>query len=171
MALQAMDENFIEVRKYRAGSTLAAAALALLLQAVLPKYIPHAELLELPLWVTVYFSMGRRNPVTSLLLGAAIGLVQDPLSHLPLGVYGIALTVVGYLASWVGNRINVDMAPGRFGLVFVLYLLERAIVAVIQRFLLEQPVALPGASWLLGALLASALAVVVFRQLDRLSKA
>ncbi len=170
MALHARDDNFIEVRKYRAGSTLVAAALALLFEGVLPKYIPHAELIELPLLVTVYFSMGRRNPVTALLLGAGIGLAQDAISHLPLGVYGIALTVVGYLACWVGNRINVDMALGRFGVVFLLYFLERAVVALIRRFLLEQPVASPDASWLIAALLASALAVVLFRQLDRVSK-
>jgi len=37
----------------------------------------------------------RRNPVTGLLTGCVIGLIQDSLTPHPLGVYGIAKTVVG----------------------------------------------------------------------------
>lgn len=168
MALIAKDNSYIEVHKYRAGSVIVAAAVALLLQGFLPRYFPHAEVIELPLLVTVYFSMGRRNAASGLLLGAGIGLVQDAISHLPLGVYGIALTVVGYIATWVGYRMDVDLPLSRFGLVFVLYILERVIIGLIRRLLLEQPEPLLGHYWLIGALLAAVLAVVIFPQLDRL---
>lgn len=168
MALIANDNAYIEVHKYRAGSVIVSAAVALLLQGFLPKYFPHAEVIELPLLVTVYFSMGRRNAASGLLLGAGIGLVQDAISHLPLGVYGIALTVVGYVATWIGYHIDVDLPLSRFGLVFVLYLLERVIIGLIRRLLLEQPEPLLGHYWLVGALLAAVLAVVIFPQLDRL---
>lgn len=170
MALVAKDDSYIEVHKYRTGSVIGAAAVALLLQGFLPKYFPHAASLELPLVVTVYFSMGRRNAASGLLLGAGIGLVQDAISHLPLGVYGIALTIVGYLATWVGYRMEVDLPLSRFGLVFVLYVIERVIISLIRRLLLEQPEPLLGHYWLVGALLAAIVAVVVFPQLDRLRK-
>jgi rod shape-determining protein MreD len=170
MALVAKDDSYIEVHKYRAGSVIGAAAVALLLQAFLPKYFPHAQVLELPLLVTVYFSMGRRNAASGLVLGAGVGLVQDAISHLPLGVYGIALTIVGYAATWVGYRMEVDLPLSRFGLVFVLYVLERVIIHLIRRLLLEQPETLLGHYWLIGSLLAATLAVVIFPQLDRLRK-
>ena len=170
MTLTAKDDTYIEVHKYRAGSVVAAAAVALALQAFLPKYIPHAEMLELPLLVTVYFSMGRRNAASGLLLGAAMGLFQDAVSHLPLGVYGIALTVVGYAAAWIGYRIDVDLALSRFGVTFLLYDFERAVIALIRRFLLEQPGPLFSRYWLMGSVLTATLAVFLFPQLDRLRK-
>jgi rod shape-determining protein MreD len=170
MALVAKDDTFIEVHKYRAGSIVGAAVVALFLQGFLPRYIPHAELLELPLLVTIYFSMGRRNAGAGLLLGACLGLVQDAVSHLPLGVYGIALTAVGYLATWIGYRIDSDLTLSRFAVTFLLYGLERFVVALIRRFLLEQPGPFFGPYWLVGALLTAALAVVLYPQLDRLRK-
>lgn len=170
MALIAKDDSLIEIRQYYAGSTIGAALLALFLQGFLPKYFPHAEVLELPLLVTIYFSLGRRNAASGMFLGAGIGLVQDAISHLPLGVYGIALTVVGYAAAWIGSRIDVDLPLSRFALTFVLYDLERVIIAVIERYLLEHPVPLLTLYWLIGSLLAATLAVLIFPQLDRLRK-
>ena len=170
MALVAKDETFIEVHKYRAGAVIGAAVAALLLQGFLPEYIPHAEMVELPLLVTVYFSMGRRNAASGLLLGAGIGLLQDAVSHLPLGVYGIALTVVGYVATWIGYRIDVDLALSRFGVTFLLYDLERLVIGVIRRFLLEQPGPLLSRYWLIGALVTATLGALIFPQLDRLRK-
>lgn len=170
MALVVKDDTYIEVHKYRTGSVIGAAVVALFLQGFLPKYIPHADLLELPLLVTIYFSMGRRNAGSGLLLGAGIGLAQDAVSHLPLGVYGIALTTVGYLATWIGYRIDSDLALSRFGVTFLLYSLERVVIAVIRRFLLERPGPFLGRDWLIGALLTATLAVILFPQLDRLRK-
>jgi rod shape-determining protein MreD len=171
MALLVKDDSFIEVRKYYAGSAVGAALVALFLQGFLPKYFPPAELLEWPLLVTIYFSLGRRNAASGMFLGTGIGLLQDAVSHLPLGVYGIALTVVGYVAAWTGYRINVDMALSRFVLTLALYNLERLIIAVIERYLLEQSGALFNFSWLAGSLLAAIVAVLIFPQLDRLRKA
>lgn len=170
MALVAKDDSYIEVHKYPAGAVIIAAVVALFLQGFLPKYIPHAELLELPLLVTIYFSMGRRNAASGMVLGAGVGLVQDAVSHLPFGVYGIALTTVGYLATWVGYRIDSDLALSRFGVTFLLYDVERVVVALIRRFLLERPGPFLGRYWLVGSLLAATLAVIVFPQLDRLRK-
>ena len=94
-----LTETHIEVHKFRSGAIVAATFLALLLQAFVPAYIPKFAVLDLPLLVTIYFGLSRRNPSTGLLLGMVIGLVQDSLSGptVPLGLYGIAKTIIGYL--------------------------------------------------------------------------
>ena len=69
---------------------------AILLQALLPRPFPRLAILDLPLIVTVFFAVSRRNPVAGCLTGAAIGLFQDALTHQPLGVYGIAKAIIGY---------------------------------------------------------------------------
>lgn len=170
MALVVKDDSYIEVRKYYTGSAIGAALVALFLQGFLPKYFPHAQVIELPLLVTIYFSLGRRNAASGMFLGAGIGLVQDAVSHLPLGVYGIALTVVGYVAAWISSRINVDLPLSRFVLTLALYGLERVILTAIERYLLEQPGPILSFYWLVGSVLCAILAVLIFPQLDRLRK-
>ena len=105
----AQSESNIEVHKYYGGTVLVTAFLALVLQAFLHKYGRWSELVDLPLLVTIYFGVSRRNPVTGMFLGGAIGILQDALSHdNPIGLYGIAKTIVGYLASTVGARIDTQ---------------------------------------------------------------
>jgi rod shape-determining protein MreD len=170
MAVTARNDSFAQVHKYYAGSTAGAAVVALFLQGFLPKYFPHAEVLELPLLVTVYFCLSRRKREWGLLVGLTIGLLQDAVSHLPLGVYGIAQTVVGYGASWVGHRLDVDHPLSRFGLTVVFYDLERGILVLIRRYLLGQPGPYINRYLVLGSVLTAALAMLVFPQLDKLRK-
>src|ERR1700737_2453312 len=106
MELRASFEQHIEVHKFRAGAVFIAAALALFLQAFLPVYVHGAQILELPLLITIYFGLSKRNPSTGLLLGTVIGLLQDSLSAGPLGLYGISKTLVGYVASSIGTRLD-----------------------------------------------------------------
>jgi len=101
-------EPHIEVHKYYAGVVPMAVLLALVLQAFFPVYIHSANYLELPLLVTLYFALSKRNPSSGLLLGMVVGLLQDSLSRTPLGLYGIAKTLVGYLGSSLGARIDVE---------------------------------------------------------------
>jgi rod shape-determining protein MreD len=170
MSLAARHDALIEVHKYRGWAVAAVVVAALFFQGFLPKYIPHAEVLELPLLVTVYFALGRRNASSGLLLGLAIGLLQDAISHLPFGVYGISLTVVGYCVSWTGAQIAVEHPASRFGVIFVFYHLEQVIIAVVRRYLLGQPETFFNRYWLVGSVVASVGAVLLFPQLDRLRK-
>ena len=57
-------EGNIEVHRYYGGTVIAASFLALLLQAFLHKYGRWAELVDLPLLVTIYFGVSKRNPVS-----------------------------------------------------------------------------------------------------------
>lgn len=167
----AQSEPNIEVHKFYGGTILLATFLALVVQAFLHKFGRWAELLDLPLLVTVYFGVSRRNPSTGLFLGAAIGILQDALSHdNPIGLYGIAKTCVGYLASSIGARIDTEHPIARFGLVFFFFHFHQAVLAITQRVLLNRPAPFFTLHLFLDSLVTAAVAVIIFALLDRLRK-
>lgn len=162
----------IEVHKFRAGAIFLACALALLLQAFLPVYFPKMEILDLPLLITVYFGLSRRNPSTGLLLGMVIGILQDSLSGptVPLGLYGIAKTIIGYLASSIGARLDTEHPAARFALTAVFFVVHQGLIVLTQRMLLSQPERwFTGHLWI-AALVNAVVAVFLFLVLDRLRK-
>lgn len=171
MAIRAQIEPHIEVHKYAGLHVAAVAFFALVLQTFLPRYFPRADLLELPLLVTLYFGLSRRNPSTGLLLGTAIGLGQDALSlPQPIGLYGIAKTLVGFGASSIGGRFDVDHPLSRFVLGFLFFHLHHIAFAVTRRLLLAEAQDFFGAQLLAASLLNAALAVALFPLLDRLRR-
>jgi rod shape-determining protein MreD len=131
-------EPHIEVHKYYGGVVPIVVLLALVLQAFLPAYIRSADYLELPLLVTLYFALSKRNPSSGLLLGMVVGLLQDSLSRTPLGLYGIAKTLVGFLGSSLGARIDVEHPIARFLLTAGFYLFHHAVFVLTNRLLLAQ---------------------------------
>ena len=131
-------EPHIEVHKYYGGVVPIAVLLSLVLQAFLPVYIRSASYLELPLLVTLYFALSKRNPSSGLLLGMVIGLLQDSLSSTPLGLYGIAKTLVGYLGSSLGARIDTEHPVARFVLTVIFYVFHHAVFALMTHTLLAQ---------------------------------
>ncbi|MBZ5502515.1 MAG: rod shape-determining protein MreD [Acidobacteriia bacterium] len=167
----AQSDSKVEVHKYYGGAVIVVSFLALLLQAFLHKYGHFAELLDLPLLVTFYFGMSRRKPVSGLFLGAAIGIVQDALSHgSPIGLYGIAKTLVGYVGSSIGGRIDTEHPVSRFVLVFLCFHFHQAVLATTERLLLNRAAPYFSLHLLLGSLVTAAFAVVLFALLDRLRK-
>src|ERR1700680_3206197 len=165
-------ETHIEVHKFRPGAILAATLLALMLQAFVPVYFQKFAVLDLPLLVTIYFGLSRRNPSTGLLLGMVIGILQDSLSGptVPLGLYGIAKTIVGYLASSIGARLDTEHPAARFALTIIFFGLHQGIVLLTRRILLAQ-----SSVWFTMHLAAAAVvnaivAVFLFALLDHLRK-
>jgi rod shape-determining protein MreD len=164
-------QDNVEVHKYYTGTILGAAILAIVLQAFLHRYGHWSELIELPLLVTIYFGVSRRNPATGLLLGAAIGLLQDALSHdNPIGLYGIAKTLVGYVASSVGARIDTEHPLSRFALVVVLFHFHQVVLAITERALLDRSAPLFTLRLFIDSLVSGAFAVLLFALLDRLRR-
>jgi rod shape-determining protein MreD len=163
-------ESHIEVHKFHSGTILLSMLLSLILQSFLPVYITKAGILDLPLLVTIYFGLSRRNPSTGLLLGTVIGLLQDSLSKTPLGLFGIAKTIIGYLASSIGARLDTEHPAARFALTAGFFALHQGMVVLIQKLLLAQPQ--PWFTLRLGiACLANAtLGVFLYFFLDRLRK-
>jgi rod shape-determining protein MreD len=165
-------ELHIEVHKFRAGAVILATAFALVLQAFVPIYIPKAAVLDLPLLITIYFGLSRRNPSTGLLLGMVIGILQDSLSGptVPLGLYGIAKTVIGYLASSIGARLDTEHPAARFALTILFFGVHQGVIALTRRMLLSQPEAWFNMHLLVAALVNAFVAVFLFALLDRLRK-
>jgi len=171
MAIRSTAEPHIEVHKFLPGAVAGATAVALVLQAFLPIYVRRAQnYLELPLLVTLYFGLSRRNPASGLLLGMVIGLLQDTLSRLPIGLYGIAKTFVGFAASSLGSRIDVEHPLSRFLLTFAFFHFHRAAYVLTQRLLLAQSESYVNATMLIASVVNAVLAVGLFPLLDRLRK-
>ncbi len=141
---------------------------ALVLQAWLPRVVGQYDWFDLPLVVTIYFALGRRNPLQGTIMGAAMGLFQDALSHNAIGVNGMAKTVVGFLAGSVGIRVDVDNHIIRVLLNFALSLLSSAVYLFVVRFLLGLSVDWNGLTELLRAVGNALIALVLFPLLDRL---
>ncbi len=172
MEIRTASEPRIEVHKFHVGAVAGAAVVALVLQAFLPIRFPPAKLLELPLLVTVYFGLSRRNPAAGLLLGMVIGLLQDALGsgRSPIGLYGIAKTFVGFAASSIGSRLDTEHPISRFLLVFGFFHFQQAVIAVTKRLLLAQPEPFVTKTLLIASLVNAVIAVGVFPLLDRLRK-
>jgi rod shape-determining protein MreD len=163
-------ETHIEVHKFRTGAVAGATIAALVVQAILPVYFPKADILDLPLLITIYFGLSRRNPSTGLLLGMIIGLLQDSLSKSPLGLYGIAKTIIGYTASSIGARLDTEHPAARFALTAVFFGLHQGVIVLIKRVLLVQPEAWFTARLGVAAGVNAIVAVFLFLLLDRLRK-
>ena len=165
-------ESHIEVHQFRGGAIVAATLLALLVQASLPVYFPKFSVIDLPLLITIYFGLSRRNPSTGLLLGMAIGLLQDSLSGptIPLGLYGIAKTIVGYLASSIGARLDTEHPIARFALTIIFFAVHQGVIVITRRLLLAQPEGWFTMHLAIGAAVNAIVGIPLFMLLDRLRK-
>jgi len=158
----------LEIRRFPVLAYVLAPLTALVLQAWLPRLLGNYAWFDLPLVVTVYFALGRRSPIQGTLMGAGMGIFEDALTHHPIGVYGIAKTVVGFLAASVGIRIDVENFTIRLLLCFLLSLLSSTIYVFVYRVLLGIDVEWSWYTELFVAIGNSLIAIVLFPLLDRL---
>jgi rod shape-determining protein MreD len=154
--------------RFQVLALLAITLVAIICQFYIPRLIPNTEFLEVPLLITIYFGLMRHNQLSGLFFGAFVGLAQDSLSHLPLGMYGIAKTLVGYFAASVSGRFDVENPFVRFMLTFFLFFFHQFFYWIMRRALLAQPVPLDPQKILLQALLNAIVAVPLFLILDRM---
>ncbi|MGI9073933.1 MAG: rod shape-determining protein MreD [Bryobacteraceae bacterium] len=146
---------------------------AIIGKVYLPRLIPNTEWLELPLLLTVYFGLMRRSQLASLLFGAFVGLAEDSLSpaNIPIGMYGITKTLVGYFAAAVSVRFDVESTLIRVVLSFFFYFFHAFFYWIMRRALLGQMVPFdPQETFVHGALNA-VVAVPLFLILDRMRMA
>jgi rod shape-determining protein MreD len=155
----------IEVYRFSIPVTIGVPLLALFLQAFLPRRI--FSIFDLPLLVTIFFGMARRNPISGLFTGAAIGLAQDMLGPYPIGIYGIAKTVVGYLASSLGAKLDVENAGARLLITVGFYLVHQAVFFTIARGMVNMTLNWSWGRGLLAGLANGILGMVLYFALDR----
>jgi len=156
----------VEVYRFAWPVAIGVPLAALFLQAFIPVHVYFFRAFDLPLLVTIFFGISRRNPITGLSTGAAIGIFQDALSHQPIGLFGIAKTCIGYLASSIGVKLDVDNPGSRFLMTYAFYIVHQMICYALRGMMGESP------AWHWGhdlglALANSLLAVVLFAGLDR----
>ncbi len=136
----------------------------------LPRLIPHTEWLELPLLLTIYFGLMRHSPIASLFFGAFVGLAEDSLSpaNIPIGMYGITKTLVGYFASSVSQRFNVESSLIRMVLCFFFFCFHAFFYWLMRRALLGQIIPFDPEDVFVHGALNSVVALPLFLILDRL---
>lgn len=160
----------IEVYRFNLPVALLVPLAAIFLQAFLPLRLHFFSVFELPLLVTIFFAVARRSQLAGMATGALIGLVQDSLTHQPIGLYGIAKTVVGYGASSLGVRLDVENAGARFLVTLFFYVVHEIVYFLVAKGLVGMSLAW---SWQheLGSAFANAiLSVPLFLLLDRLKQ-
>ena len=157
----------LEIRRYPLLVYALVPLAALVLQAWLPRVLGRYAWFDLPLVVTVYFALGRRSPIQGTLMGAAMGLFEDALSHHAIGINGIAKTIVGFLAASVGVRIDVENHTIRLVLIFLFSLTCSAIFVFIYRILLGMDLEWSWLAELMRAVGNTLIATVLFPLLDR----
>jgi rod shape-determining protein MreD len=143
----------IEVYRFNIPVTVGVPLLAIFLQAFIPRRFPFFAIFDLPLLVTIFFAMARRNPISGLFTGAAIGLVQDMLGPYPIGIYGIAKTIVGFGASSLGAKLDVENAGSRLLVTVAFYLVHQAVYFTVARGMINLTL---NWSWRVGILAALA---------------
>jgi len=158
----------VEVYRFSIPVTIGIPLLALFLQAFIPLRFPRfAVYVDLPLLVTIFFAMARRNPISGLLTGAVIGLAQDMLGRNPIGVFGIAKTVVGYGASSLGVKLDVENPGARFLVTLGFYLLDRAVYFTVARGLVNMTQSWSWVQLMLAGMANAGIGVMLFFLLDK----
>ncbi len=167
MAVTYTSGEQVEVYRFSLPATLAIPLGAVVLQAFLPIWLPFVRIFDLPLLVTIGFATARRSPLAGLLTGGLIGILQDALTHQPIGLYGIAKTVVGFGASSLGIKLDVEHAGARFLLTIFFYVVHEVVYFTIARGLvgLRMAWSWPHEFW--SGVANALLGVFVFLLLDR----
>ena len=167
MALSITSREQFEVYRFNPVVAIAVPLLAIFIQAYLPLKISFFNIFDLPLLVTIFFAVARRNPITGLLTGMIIGLVQDSLTHSFLGLYGIAKTVVGFAASSLGVKIDVENPGSRLLMTAGFYIVQKVVYYTVARSMARMDLQLD-LPHILGAAVANGfLAIVMFSLLDK----
>ena len=158
-----------EIEVYRFGPIISVLIplLALVIQAFVPVKVRSFAIFDLPLLVTIFFAVARRSQMAGMLTGAVIGLVQDALTHQAIGLYGVAKTVVGYGASSLGVRIDVENPGTRLLVTSGFYLVHQAVYFLVARNVLGIAIEWLWVRTLLAAVLNGLVATVLFGLLDR----
>ena len=157
----------IEVYRFSVPVTVGVPLAALFLQAFLPRRIAFLSLFDLPLLVTIFFAMARRNPISGLFTGAAIGLAQDMLGPYPIGIYGIAKTVVGFAASSLGTKLDVENAGARLLVTLGFYLVHAAVYFGVARYMVNLTLNWNWSRGILAGLANAVVGMVLYFLLDK----
>ena len=166
MVLMASSRHEVGAKSFPLIIYIVVPLLALGLQSLLSLHFSRFDLIDLPLLVTIYYAITQREPVSGTLVGMLIGIAQDALTHHALGIFGISKAVIGYMAASLGVRVDTENHGTRLLLTFGFTLAQTAILWLLQRHMLGQPLAWHGVHELIRAVVNSVVAVILFAILD-----
>jgi rod shape-determining protein MreD len=166
-ALSLTSREYIAVYQFGWPASVGIPLLAIFVQVFASRWFSIIKIFDLPLLVTIFFAVSRRRPIPGLFTGAAIGTLQDVFSSSFIGLNGIANTIIGYLASSLGVRIDVDNPGSRFLMTFAFCVIHRVLYMVIDRGLVGANEPWYWGHTLLSALANALAAVVLFSALDK----
>ena len=167
MPITYTSQDQVEVYRFSLPVAIAIPVIALFLQAFIPLRLHFFSLFDLPLLVVIFFAVARRNPISGLLTGAVIGLLQDSLTHQPIGIYGIAKTVVGFGASSLGAKLDIENVGARFLVTLFFYVVHEIVYFAVARGLVKLALEWSWTHELGAALLNAVTAAILFTLLDR----
>lgn len=168
MPITYTSQEQVEVYRFSIPVTVGVPLLALFLQAFISRHFPGFDVyFDLPLLVTIFFAMARRNPISGLLTGGIIGLAQDMLGKNLIGIYGIAKTVVGYGASSLGVKLDVENAGARLLVTLGFYFVHSAVYFMVARYMVNIVEPWSWARGLLAGLANAFLGVILYFFLDK----
>ena len=170
LAVRTISREGVEVIRFNPVAMVMVLLLSLWLQTTLPVRFPRMAYFDLPLLATIFFSVARRNQIAGTVTGCLMGLLQDAFTHQPLGLFGIAKSVVGYAASSIGVKVDVENPASRLILTFGFGLLHGVIVQWVGRGLAQLPLHWGWSEEFGSALVNAMLAVVLFHFLDKLKQ-
>jgi rod shape-determining protein MreD len=129
---------------------------------------------DLPLICCIYYGFTLGNPIVSILIGSALGLMQDSLSGAVLGANGLTKTLIGFFAATAESKFAVDQPITR-GLALFLFSLGDDLLVTILSLMVgpASSATYSGAvgAWLLSATFNTLLGLVFFGYHDRWSDA
>ncbi len=160
----------MEVHRFHPVVLILVPLIAIFLQVYLPLRFPSFTILNLPLLVVIYFAVSRRSPITGTLIGLVIGLIQDAMTHLPLGINGVIDCIIGYLAASIGVRIDVDNPGTRLMMNFLFILFASVLHVFILSRLLGMHETWFWVHELIRALVNALIGVILFALLDRMRR-
>jgi rod shape-determining protein MreD len=130
---------------------------------------------DLPLVCCVYYGFTIGRPIASILIGSALGLMQDSLSGAVLGANGLSKTLIGFLAATAVYKFAVDQPITRVFALFLFSIGDDLLVTILGLMVDPSSSAIhSGAAmgtWFVSALFNTLLGLVLFGHHDRLSDA
>lgn len=160
----------VEVYRFSLPATILIPLTAIFLQAWLPLRFPFFKIFDLPLLVVIGFATARRNPLAGLLTGGLIGIFQDALTHQPIGLYGISKTVVGFGASSLGIKLDVENPGARFLLTIFFYVVHEIVFFIIARGLVGSHMEWSWVHEIASGAANAVLGILVYALLDRIKQ-
>jgi rod shape-determining protein MreD len=158
----------MRVWKFHVLTWLLLPLFAILFQVYVPRFLDLLAYLDVPLLVTVYFSLMRRQPLGGALTGCVIGLAQDSLTHLPLGMFGIVKTLVGYFAASISLRFDSENQGLRFLVAFGFFGGHQILYWMLSHALLGAHDTLQVPQTIIAAFLNAIVALPMFQVFDKL---